>query len=433
MTSTDHRPNLDAPSTPEGRRRFIAGSLGLAGAAASLPFASKAAVPPGAVERPVPADPSKVPGYPLADESYGARSQFETEVRQRFKTATPLSSWTFTPLQDSLGIVTPSGLFFERSHGGTAVIDPRKHTLFVHGLVARPRKYAMRDLKRFPSISRLLFLECSGNGLTEWSKPTMPTVQGTHGLTSCAEWTGVPLATILNEVGVRSNAKWLLAEGDDASAMTRSIPLEKAMKDCILAWGQNGEALRPEQGYPLRLLVPGYEGNMNIKWLRRLEISDAPFMTREETSKYTDIRPDGKAVQFSFEMEAKSVITSPSGGMSIEPGFNEITGLAWSGRGSIRRVDVSVDGGSTWREATLQQPVLPVCHTRFRMPWQWDGRGTPILQSRCIDDTGYVQPTLGQVIALRGLNGPLGSIYHLNAIQSWQVASDGKVSNVHHY
>ena len=433
MTPTDPRPTRDAPSTPAGRRRFIAGSLGLAGAAASLPFAGKAAVPPGAVERPVPADPAKVPGYPLEDESYGARSQFETEVRQRFKTATPFSSWTFTPLQDSLGIVTPSGLFFERSHGGTAVIDPRKHTLFVHGLVARPRKYAMRDLRRFPSISRLLFLECSGNGLTEWSKPTMPTVQGTHGLTSCAEWTGVPLATILNEVGVRSNAKWLLAEGDDASAMTRSIPIEKAMKDCILAWGQNGEALRPEQGYPLRLLVPGYEGNMNIKWLRRLEISDSPFMTREETSKYTDIRPDGKAVQFSFEMEAKSVITSPSGGMSIEPGFNEITGLAWSGRGTIRRVDVSVDGGSTWREATLQQPVLPVCHTRFRMPWQWNGKGTPVLQSRCVDDTGYVQPTLGQVIALRGLNGPLGSIYHLNAIQSWQVASDGKVSNVHHY
>ena len=433
MPSIDHRPNRDKSSSPAGRRRFIAGSLGLAGAAASLPFAGKAAVPPGAVERPVPADPAKVPGYPLEDESYGGRSQFEAEVRQRFKTATPLSSWTFTPLQDSLGIVTPSGLFFERSHGGTAVIDPRKHTLFVHGMVARPRKYAMRDLKRFPSLSRLLFLECSGNGLTEWSKPTMPTVQGTHGLTSCAEWTGVPLATILNEVGVRSNAKWLLAEGDDASAMTRSIPIDKAMKDCILAWGQNGEALRPEQGYPLRLLVPGYEGNMNIKWLRRLEISDAPFMTREETSKYTDIRPDGKAVQFSFEMEAKSVITSPSGGMSIEPGFNEITGLAWSGRGTIRQVDVSVDGGSTWREATLQQPVLPVCHTRFRMPWQWNGRDTPVLQSRCVDDTGYVQPTLGQVIALRGLNGPLGSIYHLNAIQSWQVASDGKVSNVHHY
>ena len=432
---SSHHDTEDGPGSPppDARRRFIGRGLGLAGAAASLPFAARAAAPPGAVERPVPADPAKVPGYPLEDESYGARSQFETEVRQRYKTATPLSSWTFTPLQDSLGIVTPSGLFFERSHAGTAVIDPRRHTLFVHGLVARPRKYAMRDLKRFPSISRLLFLECSGNGLTEWSKPTMPTVQGTHGLTSTAEWTGVALSTILNEVGVRSNAKWLLAEGDDAAAMTRSIPIEKAMKDCILAYGQNGEALRPEQGYPLRLLVPGYEGNMNIKWLRRLEISDAPFMTREETSKYTDIRPDGKAVQFSFEMEAKSVITAPSGVMSIKPDFHEITGLAWSGRGTIRRVDVSVDGGSTWREAALQQPALPICHTRFRIPWQWDGRGTPVLQSRCVDDTGYVQPTLGQIIALRGLNGPIGSVYHLNAIQSWQVASDGKVTNVHHY
>ena len=432
---SSHHDTEDGPGSPapDARRRFIGRGLGLAGAAASLPFAARAAAPPGAVERPVPADPAKVPGYPLEDESYGARSQFETEVRQRYKTATPLSSWTFTPLQDSLGIVTPSGLFFERSHAGTAVIDPRRHTLFVHGLVARPRKYAMRDLKRFPSISRLLFLECSGNGLTEWSKPTMPTVQGTHGLTSTAEWTGVALSTILNEVGVRSNAKWLLAEGDDAAAMTRSIPIEKAMKDCILAYGQNGEALRPEQGYPLRLLVPGFEGNMNIKWLRRLELSDMPFMTREETSKYTDIRPDGKAVQFSFEMEAKSVITAPSGGMSIEPGFHEITGIAWSGRGTIRRVDVSVDGGSTWREAALQQPALPICHTRFRIPWQWDGRGTPVLQSRCVDDTGYVQPTLGQIIALRGLNGPIGSVYHLNAIQSWQVASDGKVTNVHHY
>jgi sulfane dehydrogenase subunit SoxC len=435
MTSTEPRRDRAASLLRGERRRFVAGGLGLAGAAAvALPIASRAAAPPGAVERPVPADASKEPGYPLADESYGARSQFETEVRQRYKTATPFSSWTFTPLQDSIGIVTPSGLFFERSHAGTAVIDPSRHTLFVHGLVARPRKYSMRDVKRFPSISRLHFLECSGNGLTEWSKPTLPTVQGTHGLTSTAEWTGVPLATILHEVGVRSNARWLLAEGGDGAAMTRSIPIDKAMKDCILAYGQNGEALRPEQGYPLRLLVPGFEGNMNIKWLRRLELSDAPFMTREETSKYTDIRPDGKAVQFSFEMEAKSVITSPSGGMQLEqPGFHEITGLAWSGRGTIRRVDVSVDGGSIWREAALQQPVLPICHTRFRLPWRWDGKGTAVLQSRCMDDTGYVQPTLGQVIAERGLNGPLGSIYHLNAIQSWQVASDGKVTNVHHY
>jgi sulfane dehydrogenase subunit SoxC len=225
----------------------------------------------------------------------------------------------------------------------------------------------------------------------------------------------------------------VLAEGGDGAAMTRSIPLDKAMKDCLLAYGQNGEAIRPEQGYPLRLLVPGFEGNMNIKWLRRLEVADMPFMTREETSKYTDILPSGKARQFSFEMEAKSVITSPSGGMTLDgPGFHEITGLAWSGRGAIRRVDVSTDGGRTWRAATLENPVLPICHTRFRLPWRWTG-GEAILQSRCADDTGYVQPTLGQVIALRGLNGPLGSIYHLNAIQSWHVATDGKVTNVHHY
>jgi sulfane dehydrogenase subunit SoxC len=241
------------------------------------------------------------------------------------------------------------------------------------------------------------------------------------------------LSTILNEAGVRGNAKWLLAEGGDGAAMTRSIPIAKAMQDCFLAYGQNGEAIRPEQGYPLRLIVPGFEGNMNIKWLRRLEVSDAPFMTREETSKYTDLRPSGKAVQFSFEMEAKSVITFPSGEMMLDgPGFYEISGLAWSGRGRITRVDVSTDAGRTWRQAALQAPILPICHTRFHLPWQWDGK-TAVLQSRCMDETGYQQPTLGQVIALRGLDGPLGSIYHLNAIQSWQVASDGKVSNVHEY
>jgi sulfane dehydrogenase subunit SoxC len=421
------------PKARVDRRRFLAASLAAAGAAGVLAPSARAAAPLGAVEHEVPPDASKAQGYPLDDTSYGSRSQFETEVRTRFKTATPQSSWTFTPLQNGVGIITPSGLHFERSHAGTAVIDPSKHMLYVHGLVREPKKFSMRDIRRFPSISRIMFLECSGNGLTEWSKPTLRTVQGTHGLTSTSEWTGVPLSTILNEVGVQGNAKWLLAEGGDGAAMTRSIPLSKAMKDCVLAYGQNGEAIRPEQGYPLRLLVPGFEGNMNIKWLRRLEVSDGPFMTREETSKYTDLRPNGKAVQFSFEMEAKSVITFPSGEMALDgPGFYEITGLAWSGRGTIKRVDVSTDGGKTWRQAALQSPVLPICHTRFRLPWQWDGK-TAILQSRCTDDTGYVQPTLGQVIALRGLDGPLGSIYHLNAIQSWQVASDGKVSNVHDY
>ena len=414
------------------RRRFLAGAV-TASAAALGASRTSAATALGAVEHDAPADATKTLGSPLEDESYGSRSQFEAEVRTRVKTATQLSSWSLTPLEKSCGIITPSGLHFERSHGGTATIDPLKHTLFVHGLVKNARKFSVKDVRRFPSVSRILFIECSGNGLTEWSKPQMKTVQGTHGLTSCSEWTGVPLSTILNEAGVKTNAKWLLAEGGDASAMTRSIPMEKAMKDCFVAYGQNGEAIRPEQGYPLRLVVPGYEGNMHIKWLRRIEVSDQPFMTREETSKYTDLMPSGKAVQFSFEMDAKSVITSPSGEMSLDgPGFYEITGLAWSGRGAIRKVEVSTDGGATWKNAALQGPVLPVCHTRFRMPWRWNGRQA-ILQSRCTDETGYVQPTLGQLIDVRGLNGPTGSIYHLNAIQSWQVATDGKVSNVHHY
>jgi sulfane dehydrogenase subunit SoxC len=415
------------------RRRFMVGSMAALGAGATVIRGAIAAVPLGAVEHEVLPDASKAQGYPIADESYGSRSQFESEVRTRFKTSTPQSSWTMTPLQNGCGIITPSGLHFERSHGGTAVIDPAKHSLYVHGMVEQPKKFSMKDIRRFPSMSRIMFLECSGNGLTEWSKPTLKTVQGTHGLTSTSEWTGVSLAAVLNEAGIRGGAKWLLAEGGDAAAMTRSIPLSKALKDCFLAYAQNGEAIRPEQGYPLRLMVPGWEGNINIKWLRRLELSDTPFMTREETSKYTDLLPSGKAVQFSFEMEAKSVITSPSGEMVLDgPGFYEVTGIAWSGRGAIRRVDVSVDGGRTWRKAALQGPVLPICHTRFRLPWHWDGKEA-ILQSRCVDETGYVQPTLGQLIAVRGLNGPLGSIYHLNAIQSWQVATDGKVSNVQYY
>jgi sulfane dehydrogenase subunit SoxC len=425
-SSGDNDPRAD-------RRRFVLRSMAAVGAGGGLMQRAFAQTPLGATMHDVPADASRTQGYPLADESYGTRSQFETEVRRRFKTATAQSSWTMTPLEAGSGIITPSGLHFERSHGGTAVIDPAKHSLYVHGMVREPKKFSMRDIRRFPSMSRIMFLECSGNGLTEWSKPTMPTVQFTHGLTSTSEWTGVPLATILDEAGVRPGAKWLLAEGGDAAAMTRSIPLAKARKDCFLAYAQNGEAMRPEQGYPLRLMVPGYEGNINIKWLRRIEVSDAPFMTREETSKYTDLLPSGKATQFSLEMEAKSVITSPSGAMTLDgPGFHEITGLAWSGRGTIRRVDVSADGGRTWRQAALQEPVLPICHTRFRLPWNWDG-GDAILQSRCVDSTGYVQPTLGQLIAVRGLNGPLGSIYHLNAIQSWHVATDGKVTNVHYY
>ena len=379
------------------RRALLRGAAAVAGAApvALLGRGPKAEAPAGAIEFEVPEDPTKVQGRLTGDDGgYGTRSQFETEVRWRFPTATQESSWTMTPLGHGHGIITPSGLHFERHHGGIPTIDPARHTLIVHGMVERPMKYTIADLERFPSVSRIMFIECSGNGLTEWREPTLKTVQGTHGLTSTSEWTGVPLSTILAEVGVQDGAAWILAEGADAAVMTRSVPLDKAWSDALLAYAQNGEAIRPEQGYPLRLILPGWEGNTHIKWLRRLEISDKPFMTREETSKYTDLVQDGKARQFSFVMEAKSVITFPSGDMKLPgPGFYEVTGLAWSGRGRVQRVEVSTDGGKSWYLAALQEPILPICHTRFRFPWRWDGEPA-VLQSRCQDETGYVQPTL---------------------------------------
>ena len=387
-----------------------------------------AEAPPGAFEYWVQPDPTKEQGRLILDDGgYGSRSQFENELRWRYPTASIDSSWSMTPLAAGLGIITPSGLHFERHHGGIPNIDPERHSLIIHGMVDKPLRFTMNDLKRLPSVSRTMFIECSGNGLTEWDKPTLKTVQGTHGLTSTSEWTGVLLSTLLKEAGIQDSAAWILAEGADAAVMTRSVPIDKAMDDAFLAYGQNGEALRPEQGYPLRLMLPGYEGNTHIKWLRRLEISDKPFMTREETLKYTDLMPDGKARQFTLEMDAKSVITFPSGAMRLPtPGFYEITGLAWSGRGKITGVEVSTDGGQTWQNATLQEPVLDKCHTRFRLPWIWEG-GEATLQSRCTDDTGYVQPTLTELVEVRGIH----SVYHLNAIQSWHIASTGEVSNVH--
>jgi sulfane dehydrogenase subunit SoxC len=420
------------PLLMSGRRAFLAAAAAAAGAGALLPGSVRAKAPAGAVERDVPADPTKQQGVPTNDDGgYGSRSQFETEARWRFGTATKESSWTMTPLEHGMGVITPSGLHFERHHGGIAVIDPQRHSLLVHGMVEQARKFSVTELRRFPSISRTLFIECSGNGLTEWSKPTLKTVQGTHGLTSTSEWTGVPLSLVLKQAGLKPGAKWVLAEGADAAVMTRSIPLDKCLDDAFIAYGQNGEAIRPEQGYPIRLMLPGWEGNTHIKWLRRLQVSDVPFHTREETSKYTDLMPNGTARQFTFVMEAKSVITFPSGEMNLPgAGFYEISGIAWSGRGTITRLEVSTDGGKMWADAQLQGPVLPVCHTRFRFPWHWDG-GPAVLQSRATDSTGYVQPTLKQLVGVRGLNGPIGSIYHLNAIQSWAVAANGSVSNVH--
>ncbi|OED38513.1 sulfite dehydrogenase [Chromatiales bacterium (ex Bugula neritina AB1)] len=426
-------PGRDSGSDP-ARRKFLAGAA-LTGATIATTAANPAAAAAGAIDYPIQADPTKEQGRLTNDDGgYGSRSQFESEARWRYPTATKESSWTMTPLESSQGIVTPSGLHFERHHAGIPNIDPTTHTLTVHGMVDTAKRFTMADLQRFPSVSRFHFIECSGNGLTEWREPTLKTVQGTHGLTSTSEWTGVPLSTILKEVGVEAGAAWILAEGADAAVMTRSVPIDKAWSDALLVYAQNGEAIRPEQGYPLRLLLPGFEGNTHIKWLRRLEISDKPFMTREETSKYTDLLDGGKARQFSFTMEAKSVITYPSGEMKLPgAGFYEIAGLAWSGRGKVKRVEVSTDGGANWQLAELQGPVMPICHTRFRFPWRWDGKPT-IIQSRCQDETGYVQPTIAQLVEERGLDGgKFGSIYHLNGIQSWAVAADGGISNVHQY
>ena len=396
-----------------GRRTWLASAVSAMGVTAAGLIAPS--LLPAAEQNDT--DPTRVPGH--GPSPYGSRAQGET--LQRLTTATH----SLTPHQSLHGIITPSALHFERHHNGVPAIDPDRHRLLIHGLVERSLTFSMNDLVRYPSVTRTLFIECSGNSAKEWKGPTGTTVQDTHGLMSTSEWTGVPLATVLAEAGVKPEAAWALAEGSDAAALTRSVPLVEVLKDALLCYAQNGEALRPEQGYPLRLVIPGWEGNTCIKWIRRLKLGTAPFMTREETSRYTDLMPDGTARQFTFVMEAKSVITTPSGGQQIEPGLIEIRGLAWSGRGLVKAVEVSTDGGRTWQPAHLQGPVLPQCHTRFRFGWRWDGCET-VLQSRCTDETGYVQPTRAALGAARGVH----SSYHYNAIQSWKVAADGKVTNV---
>ena len=359
---------------------------------------------------------------------YGERSRFETATRLVRASRYPQAASSRTPLQDLRGIITPSALHFERHHAGVPGIDPSNHRLLIHGLVDRPLELSMADLRRLPEVSRIYFLECSGNSRGLWGEAAIDaTPQSTHGMTSCSEWSGVPLSVLLREAGVRPEGTWLVAEGADACRLTRSVPLAKALDDTLVAFGQNGEALRPEQGYPLRLFVPGWEGNISVKWLRRIELVDQPYMTREETSKYTDLLPDGQARQFTFMMEAKSVITHPSGGQRLaSPGYHQISGIAWSGRGKVERVEVSTDGGASWHHAELELPVLPLSHTRFRLDWTWDG-GEAVLQSRCVDETGYTQPARDVLITARGVR----SSYHNNAVQSWKVAADGTVENVY--
>jgi len=332
-------------------------------------------------------------------------------------------------LQDLYGTITPSALHFERHHSGVPKIDPTTHELLLDGLIERPLVFTLKNFRRFPSVSRVYFIECAGNSGREHEGRPGETVQRSHGLFSNSEWTGVPLKNVLEEAGIKPKASWIVAEGADASRMSRSIPLDKALDDVLLAYGQNGEALRPEQGYPLRLVVPGWEGNINIKWLGRIMVTEEPFMTREEAAIYTDLTPDGKARWFTFAMEAKSVITRPSGEHILEGhGWYEISGLAWSGRGRVTRVEVSIDGGKTWADAHLNDPVLPKAATRFSMPWRWDGSEVA-LQSRCTDETGYVQSTREQLVSVRGLQAGPDGFNHYNGIKTWFVHRDGKVTH----
>ncbi len=368
-------------------------------------------------------------GAGVVDRPYGRPADTEASVIRRnvpWLTASMESSVSFSPLQDLHGIITPNGLFFERHHAGRPDVDPAQHRLMIHGLVERPLLLTMKDILRFPQTTRIHFIECPANGGMNWRAAQMNSLQFSHGMVSCAEWTGVRLSTLLEETGIKKEAKWAMVEGADGAHMNRSLPLDKCLDDCLVVYAQNGEALRPEQGYPLRLVVPGWEGNVNIKWLRRIKLGEKPWYTREETSKYTDLMPDGTSRGFTWLMDAKSVVTFPCPEKPLDgPGVYEIRGLAWTGNGKVKRVDVSVDGGVNWQAARLHEPVLSKALTKFTLPWRWDGRPA-LVASRVIDEAGYVQPTIAQLRAQRGSN----SVYHNNSIQTWQVKPDGSVFNV---
>jgi sulfane dehydrogenase subunit SoxC len=392
-------------------RRFLLGGMAATAAAVFLKQSTAQTVQTSLPkDSPLLQDPTKVLG-PLPS-ALGDRSPFEKPLRK------PSDTSSRTPLQDLYGTITPSDLHFERHHGGIPAIEPHKYELVIHGMVERPTVFTLSDLKRFPSFSRIFFLECSGNFRS--GKETL-TPQDICGLTSQSEWTGVLLSTLFREVGIHPKATWFLAEGSDAAVMTRSIPVTKGLEDGLIAYAQNGEALRPAQGYPARLLLPGWEGNTSVKWIRRIEVSGGPFMTREETSKYTEPVKD-KVRQFSFVMDARSIITFPTYPSVVQKGWIEIRGIAWSGRGKISKVEISTDAGKNWYPAQLQSPVLDKAHTAFRYLWQWDGKATEIM-SRAVDETGYTQPTFAQLKQARGAT----SGYHMNPIVGWQIKSNGTV------
>jgi sulfane dehydrogenase subunit SoxC len=419
-----------------GRRDFLRNAF-LAAAASAVPavVSAQAGAPSSAGDPAILNLPehSKGLGQPVVTRAYGSPSAHEKNLQRRESpglTRVGAASVSFTPLQGLFGIITPNGLHFERHHQGWWDIDPHQHRLMVMGMVKEAKVYTMDDLMRLPAVSRMHFIECGANTGMEWGNVAVPTVQYSHGMLSCCEFTGVKLATLLDDCGFdRKGGKYVLAEGADGSGLTRTIAMERALDDVMVAWAMNGEMLRPENGYPLRLVAPGLQGVSWVKWLRRLEVGDQPWGTKDEVLHYVDLMPDGALRQYSSIQECKSVIVSPSGGQFLlDKGFYNVTGLAWSGRGRVRRVDVSVDGGRNWRTARLETPVLPKCLTRFNFDWVWDG-SPAILQSRAVDETGYVQPKINQLRAVRGTR----SIYHNNAIQSWKVADTGEVTNVQAY
>jgi len=408
------------------RRGFLKRSIALLAAHGLISGRAKDA---GAAEPPEVPPWMKSPGAGFND--YGVPAKYESKVTRTFGRSQPGTTGSGairTPLEALEGTITPSGLHFERSHSGVPDIDPARHRLLIHGMVKRPLIFTVDALLRYPMVSRVHFIECAGNSQLLY-QPTPPSLTAgqTHGLVSCSEWTGVPLRLLLEEAGVDPVAPWILAEGADAAAMSRSVPMAKAMDDAILALFQNGERLRPENGYPVRLFLPGWEGNMSVKWLRRIKVVSAPVMTKDETSRYTDLQGDGKSLMFTYPMEVKSLITRPSHGMTVPgAGVYQISGIAWSGEGAIRRVEVTTDGGQSWGRATLDGPVLPRALTRFRLPWRWDG-GAVVLKSRAVDDAGNVQPERAKFIAEHGNN----AIFHCNAIQAWSVAPSGEVKHVY--
>ncbi|MBP7914368.1 MAG: sulfite dehydrogenase [Vitreoscilla sp.] len=422
-----------------GRRDFIRSAFAAATAAVAAPVALATSNPvqPGEgdsniIELP---EHSKGLGRPVVTDGYGKPSQYEVNVQRRQSpglTQTAQASVSFAPLQSLFGIVTPSGLHFERHHQGWWDIDPSKHRLMVNGsdpsMLKSALVFTMDELMRLPSVSRFHFIECGANTGMEWGNVAVPTVQYSHGMLSCSEFTGVPLRLLLDMAGVDTKrARFVLAEGADGSSMTRTVPMEMVESgEVLVAYGQNGEMLRPENGYPLRLVVPGVQGVSWVKYLRRIEVGDKPYATKDEGIHYMDLMPGGLHRQYTNIQECKSVVTTPSGGqVLLDKGFYNISGLAWSGRGAIRQVDVSVDGGRNWRRARLEGPVMSKCLTRFNIDWVWDGKPA-LIQSRAMDSTGYVQPTYSQLRKVRGTR----SIYHNNAIATWLVQEGGEVKNV---